>query len=167
MVRGGIIFPDCGSQLSCCSTQHGAGPVILGPVRVGTSSAQPSNFNMCGSYVHSHPMVTLTIPINSDRQPQQYHKLRYGPQQQLRLGHRHGSGGSTCHPDQYGPGSSMALRLQRGLRWLSRSQVSGQPWAVTGAYSTQTSTQILVAVKSWTQTLSTAGALAQMTTWPW
>lgn len=54
------------------------------------------------------------------------------PRQQLWPRHHHGPGGNIGHPGQYGPGDSMTLGCQLGLRWLSRYWVSTQPLVATG-----------------------------------
>lgn len=43
------------------------------------------------------------------------------------------AGGSTDHSNKPGPGGSMALRHQHGLRWLYRPQASAWPSVVTEA----------------------------------
>lgn len=42
-------------------------------------------------------------------------------------------GGSVSHPNLYGPGSSMTLKHQHGLRCQLRPGTSAQPSVVTGA----------------------------------
>lgn len=39
---------------------------------------------------------------------------------------------TTGHPDQHGPGNSMALRQQHSLRWLTRVWAFSDPWVIAG-----------------------------------
>lgn len=71
-------------------------------------------------------------------------------------------GGSTGHPDQCGPGGTMALRQQYGHRLWLRPQASMWPLVATRARDINMD---LTMVGPWTHTWSSAAVQDQMSPW--
>lgn len=63
--EGRQLSPEGWSQLSCCSIQQMAGPVIPEPVKSRAGTVQPSDFHTCGSYgplCYHQPQRSLPTP---------------------------------------------------------------------------------------------------------
>lgn len=97
------------------------GPALSGPVY----STQLSDFNMHGSYCNTGEGLQYRYQLQKD------HGTSHGHWQQLRPGHHHGPGGSTSHPEQYGPNNSMTFVHQMDSGGCSDCRASVWPSVVT------------------------------------